>query len=349
MAYYSNPDYDYYSGAPAGATQFTHGQSQSRPLPGKGLPRPPLPTDFHWSNEEKLEEFRRTEDAARGPHGYWHDMNMSADVVKNWTVAQGQDEFVQNFQDQCHVVSSMLNSGPYEVGVVPVGEGTDGGARTLIIAAGSYSGGTGGMMKRFSPMFKLGILNFQPNLGGVPGTGTLTLVNYNSVLSPRNLTAGWSGDEKKSQSRNIIGQFGDGLKSAISVFNRIAVRERVSYAHAEPLQVWSVGYKYRFAMEYKANCRRVQSLHYTTTSRGDLGPPTSALFDIKRDCDTVVQMRNVKFDVQRYLFLQESYTKLRPALVDVSHYHPGSGGKALVTKKGKGGINHFEYYGWEGK
>lgn len=192
------------------------------------------------------------------------------------------------------------------------------------------------------------------------------MVNYNSILSPRNLTAGWSGSEKKQQQRQIIGQFGDGLKSAISVFNRVKTVDGYPALHIQ-----SVGYRYEFRMHSKQNCPAVLSLHYSvrntnydhanansryaTTSYNNpyqassstpVLPPSLQrdpelvhILGIDPTRDTVVQMRGVRFNAERYLFLQHSYERLRPPLIDRRSLKPKENEfEILVENRFRGGI-----------
>lgn len=209
----------------------------------------------------KLREFEIT--AREG----WSDMNITADVVSNWEVAQATDEIVQNFQDQCQTSPGLgaagvggtwdVGVGTWEykrsratgelVGVVgpaggggsasgDPGSGTSSGERTS--GAGAKTGdkeetllllateiGTGGGKSK--PGKRLGFLHWLPGAGAASGSakmkkGTITCVNYSAILAPRNLTAGHTGAEKKGHERRskVLGQFGDGLKSAVSVFCR---------------------------------------------------------------------------------------------------------------------------------
>eukprot|EP00392_Amoebophrya_sp_AT5.2_P011299 g11374.t1 len=328
----------------------------------------------------KMEEFLRSENR-------WFDLNIFQDYVRAWSVDLARDEIVQNWHDECLATCRVANFKP-EVRL-------DGPGRFVCFALdeNGHLRGKAGVLD-FSctangPRYGSST-NYANNSSGAGGynyndyssgagqnnikhgghqmnhgasqsqtsSGMLFCVNYNSILSPRCLTAGLTGEEKRSTTtRGIKGKFGDGLQSAVNV---LAKRPNGS-----GLSLISVGYRYDFQTKQKENCQTVQTLHYTIRPLDPEGDDDdkAILFDwtvvqsplewqqycrdqldVDFSKDTIAAVTNVCFDYageicpgkwdhrdklplhidpSRYIFvLGEDYKKLRPLLIPRSREEP---------------------------
>ena len=122
----------------------------------------PKPAAIDPERSAKYAEFRNTLDN-------WFDMNMTDAVVRNWPVSQGQDEFIQNFQDQCQVMggggaNNTMGMNNYSeprsrrVGVVPVEASSRCAGEFLLLAKGRERGF--GAARKFWAEERLGMLHF---------------------------------------------------------------------------------------------------------------------------------------------------------------------------------------------
>ncbi|CAD7967996.1 unnamed protein product [Amoebophrya sp. A120] len=326
----------------------------------KALPHIPEPMRTSGAYASKKAEFDAVIAMGRD---HWENTNLSTGYVEYWDVNMAKDELVQNWHDEC--IAQCDHHG-----------------FTCVVERQDYCGQPNrfvafALNKNGTRRYKVGVLEHlanrdlpaehQTHHGGTekmryvnsnsqtmdPAFGILVCVNYRSILAPRSMIGGLSGQEKKTgQSRQIKGKFGDGLKAAAHVFQRL--KEQRS---GTELSMLSSGYRFVFANKPPKVCKTFFTLQYTieevllnvkqhfepnvfhsTFAHSHPGitkdqqernktqmRQTTAPFlrkyledDLQVDLakDTVITAYHVDFKPDRYLFLLENrYRRLRPQLI----------------------------------
>ena len=216
----------------------------------------------------------------------------SKNYLTHWTVQTAQDEYVQNFFDQCVAVAKRLGCEHTDVKCVLEGcsnikeytKRLPRGAMHLLVCCS---------MQTVSgwKTFELGRLVFDPE------GATLTLVNYATRLYPMCFYFGHSGDEKAAHGSDSVmrGKFGDGLPSSTLVFTR---------ADDLDVDILSCGYRYKFFMQDDIG---VNSMFFSLS-------PDDAI----DKNDTRVTLSGLHtFDDTRYLFFQAEVEKYAGKRVEI--------------------------------
>jgi len=213
------------------------------------------------------------------PGGGWHNLNVTANSVRHWTVAMAVDEFFQNFFDEARrwVVNPHLVKA-----LAPKDEITGNFLRYLALHEENRA---------------------QRHLGCVQAkNGELRLINYNTILPPAYLIYGVSDNEKKYSS-GFNGKWGEGMTMALAFLCEKNMRPRIR----------TCGYEYTFFLKtakliVKGRTEDCRTLHFKMTK---LNKTTDSSTRCSSDTDTefILNLGDNSVDINRYAFLDPGYHK----------------------------------------